>query len=61
MGFPAGWTAARGVKRSKRLFMLGNAVQVQCAQLIAEWLLEIDDDLFAPLLENDETLTTGGR
>lgn len=60
MGFPAGWTAAHGVKRAKRLFMLGNAVQVQCAQLIAEWLLEIDDDLFAPP-EAADMLTTGGR
>lgn len=32
LGFPAGWT--EGVARSQRLKMLGNAVQVQCAELV---------------------------
>lgn len=32
MGFPAGWT--EGVSRSQRLKMLGNAVQVQSAELV---------------------------
>lgn len=32
MGFPAGWTD--GVSRTQRLKMLGNAVQVQSAELV---------------------------
>ncbi len=32
MGFPHGWTA--GVSRTQRLKMLGNAVQVQCAEIV---------------------------
>lgn len=32
MGFPEGWTA--GISRTARLKMLGNAVQVQCAELV---------------------------
>jgi site-specific DNA-cytosine methylase len=34
MGFPDGWT--EGVKRSHRLRMLGNAVQVQCAEVVGQ-------------------------
>ena len=32
MGFPDGWT--EGVSRTQRLKMLGNAVQVQCGELV---------------------------
>lgn len=32
MGFPGGWT--EGVSRTQRLKMLGNAVQVQSAELV---------------------------
>ena len=32
LGFPDGWTA--GVSRTARLRMLGNAVQIQCAELV---------------------------
>lgn len=32
LGFPDGWTD--GVSRTARLKMLGNAVQVQCAELV---------------------------
>ncbi len=34
LGFPDGWTRVDGVPRTKRLQMLGNAVQVQCAELV---------------------------
>jgi site-specific DNA-cytosine methylase len=34
MGFPDGWTA--GEVRSQRLRMLGNAVQVQCAEVVGQ-------------------------
>lgn len=37
MGFPAGWTEVEGVSRTKRLFMLGNAVHVQSGVRVAEW------------------------
>lgn len=33
MGFPEGWT--EGERRTHRLRMLGNAVQVQCAEVAA--------------------------
>jgi site-specific DNA-cytosine methylase len=32
LGFPNGWT--EGVSRTQRLKMLGNAVQVECAELV---------------------------
>jgi len=39
LGFPDGWT--EGEKRTARLRMLGNAVQVQCAEyvgtILADW------------------------
>jgi hypothetical protein len=38
MGFPEGWTRVDGVARTKRLMMLGNAVQVQVAELVGFWL-----------------------
>lgn len=38
MGFPAGWT--EGVSRTARLRMLGNAVQVQVAEVVGAWLME---------------------
>jgi hypothetical protein len=38
LGFPHRWTAVDAVSRTKRLFMLGNAVQVQCAQQVGHWL-----------------------
>ena len=41
MGFPEGWTDVEGVPRTKRLMMLGNAVQVQCAVLVGEWLSDV--------------------
>lgn len=39
LGFPAGWTD--GVSRTARLKMLGNAVQVQCAELVGLAVAEI--------------------
>jgi site-specific DNA-cytosine methylase len=39
MGFPDDWTAVDGVSRSRRIRMLGNAVQVQCAELIGRMVL----------------------
>ena len=36
LGFPDGWT--EGEARTTRLRMLGNAVQVQCGQLVGETL-----------------------
>jgi site-specific DNA-cytosine methylase len=38
MGFPAGWTD--GEKRTARLRMLGNAVQVQVAEVVGRVLRE---------------------
>ena len=38
MGFPEDWT--EGVSRTQRLKMLGNAVQVQCAELVGNLLME---------------------
>lgn len=40
MGFPAGWT--EGVSRTQRLKMLGNAVQVQVAELIGHALNDLE-------------------
>lgn len=39
MGFPLGWTA--GVSRTQRLKMLGNAVQVQCGEVVGALLMEM--------------------
>lgn len=39
MGFPEGWTA--GEKRTARLRMLGNAVQVQCGEVVGRLLLRV--------------------
>ena len=36
LGFPEGWT--EGERRTERLRMLGNAVQVQCAELVGHVL-----------------------
>jgi hypothetical protein len=36
LGFPAGWT--EGERRTERLRMLGNAVQVQCGELVGHVL-----------------------
>lgn len=36
MGFPEGWTD--GEKRTARLRMLGNAVQVQCGEVVGRML-----------------------
>ena len=36
LGFPDGWTAE--VSRTQRLRMLGNAVQVQVAELVGRYL-----------------------
>lgn len=38
MGFPQGWT--EGVSRTQRLKMLGNSVQVQCAEVVAQIVKE---------------------
>lgn len=38
LGFPDEWTA--GEKRTDRLRMLGNAVQVQCGELIGHQLMQ---------------------
>lgn len=38
MGFPDGWTESE--TRTARLRMLGNAVQVQCAEYVGLYLLE---------------------
>ena len=38
MGFPEGWT--EGVSKTQRLKMLGNSVQVQCAQVVGNLLRE---------------------
>ena len=38
LGFPDDWTA--GERRTQRLRMLGNAVQVQCGQALGELLLD---------------------
>lgn len=38
MGFPDGWTEVEGVKRTAQLRMLGNAVQVQVAELVGQML-----------------------
>lgn len=40
MGFPEGWTEVDGVKRTARLRMLGNAVQVQVAEVVGHMLRE---------------------
>ena len=42
MGFDDGWTA--GEKRTARLRMLGNAVQVQCGTLAGLLLAELDGE-----------------
>jgi len=41
MGFPDGWTEIAGIGRPARLRMLGNAVHVQCAELVGRWLDEV--------------------
>ena len=38
LGFPDGWTA--GERRTSRLRMLGNAVQVEVAEILGTLLLE---------------------
>lgn len=38
LGFPHGWTD--GVSRTQRLKMLGNAVQVQCGELVGLAVVE---------------------
>jgi DNA (cytosine-5)-methyltransferase 1 len=38
MGFPHGWT--EGVSRTQRMKMLGNSVQVQCAEVVGNLLKE---------------------
>ncbi len=38
LGFPEGWT--EGVSKTQRMKMLGNAVQVQCAQVVGNLLRE---------------------
>ena len=38
LGFPDEWTA--GERRTQRIKMLGNAVQVQCGIVFGEFLLE---------------------
>jgi site-specific DNA-cytosine methylase len=40
LGFPAGWVEVDGVTRTNQLRMLGNAVQVQIAELVGLELLE---------------------
>ena len=39
MGFPEHWTA--GVKRTQRLKMLGNAVQVQIGEVVGRFASEV--------------------
>lgn len=39
LGYPAGWTA--DVKRTARLKMLGNSVQVQCAEIVGLAVAEL--------------------
>lgn len=39
LGFPDGWVDVPGVKRTAQLRMLGNSVQVQCAEAVGELLL----------------------
>jgi len=41
MGFPEGWTDIEGIKRTERLKMLGNAVQVQVAEVVGSLLAEM--------------------
>jgi len=52
MGFPEGWTA--GVRRTHRLRMLGNAVQVQCAEVVGLVAL-------SALVEADQEARTDSR
>lgn len=41
LGFPDDWTA--GEKRTDRLRMLGNAVQVQCGTVAGHWLRRLHE------------------
>jgi hypothetical protein len=41
LGLPHGWTT--GNRRTARLRMLGNAVQVQCATAAGRWLLDFSE------------------
>lgn len=59
MGFPDGWTDVEGVARTKRLMMLGNAVQVQCATVVGYWLAEVAAERNEALAE--EGLEAAGR
>lgn len=43
LGFPDQWTD--GVSRTARLKMLGNAVQVDCAELVGEAVLRLLEDV----------------
>lgn len=40
MGFPHGWTDVEGVGRPARLRMIGNAVMVQCAEIVGRMMLD---------------------
>jgi site-specific DNA-cytosine methylase len=41
LGYPDGWTASE--KRTARLRMLGNSVQVQVGELLGRLIGELDD------------------
>lgn len=38
LGYPDGWVSATGIPRTAQLRILGNSVQVGCAERVGEWL-----------------------
>jgi site-specific DNA-cytosine methylase len=40
LGMPAGWVDV-GISRNAQLRVLGNSVQVQCAEAVGLWLAEL--------------------
>lgn len=41
LGYPEGWVDLPDLARSTQLRILGNSVQVQCAEVIGAWAAEI--------------------
>jgi site-specific DNA-cytosine methylase len=40
LGFPEGWVDVKGVSRTAKIRMLGNAVQVQCGEAIGHLVMD---------------------
>lgn len=41
LGYPSGWFDIPGLSRSKTLRAIGNSVQVQCAERVGGWMVEL--------------------